>query len=364
MNFKMYCKNTEILTREGFKLISNINKNEKLLLKSRSNGLSFWSDCKGLIDENYNGDIYYLKTKYWESPRFTPDEKLWVTFIKQPKGSIDEMSKDCKKQQYTNIWRKHIVVDHKINLELPDNPDMIKIGNNDYEMKTLFYWLGMVATDGHLSKRDPVVIITQCKNRNISEISRVMDVLFEDRWTLNEYERDTNRIFYFNIYDKQMYKWALDKINRIKKERRLIKLFDDHPRLLNEFMIGALLGDGWYNVKSNSRGIFCGVSEDLAKDYQVIMSILGRRSNLTIKDQRGQISQIQSKKGIIEIISRNLMHRLSIHSEGASTARRNQHLSENYNDTVYSPITKSGLIFIRRKGMAFWSSSLMEKDAA
>ena len=58
------------------------------------------------------------------------------------------------------------------------------------------------------------------------------------------------------------------------------------------------------------------------------------------------------------------MHKLSIHGEGASTARREQHISETYNDGVYSPITRSGLIFIRRQGMAFWSSSLMEENAA
>ena len=37
--------------------------------------------------------------------------------------------------------------------------------------------------------------------------------------------------------------------NPIKKERRLINIFDEHPRLLNQFMIGALLGDGWENAK-------------------------------------------------------------------------------------------------------------------
>ncbi len=127
-------------------------------------------------------------------------------------------------------------------------------------------------------------------------------------------------------------------------------------------MIGALLGDGWENKETNSVGLFCGISEDLAKDYQVVMALLSRRSNLIIKDQRGKVTEIQTKKGTQTITSKNIMYKLSIHGEGASTAQRRHHLKEEYNGVVFSPVTKEGLIFVRRKGMAFWSGSIQENE--
>ena len=83
--------------------------------------------------------------------------------------------------------------------------------------------------------------------------------------------------------------------------------------------------------------------------------MLNRRSNITIKDQRGKTTQIPTKTGFQTITSKNLMYKLSIHLEGASTVQRQHHTSETYQGNVYKPKTKDGLIYLRRDGMAFWS---------
>ena len=358
----MFCHDTEILTRKGFMPISRIEKNEKILVKNPSTSQSRWANSKDIVQTPYSGEIHYFKTRYWESPRFTPNQFMWTTTIKQHMGGVDEMSKVCERIPYSHVWRKHIVLDHKVKLNQKNNSEDTTIGSYDYNQLTLYYWLGIVATDGHLTKKDAAIIITQCKDHNISEISRVMDILFPGRWKQYSYDRETNKIHYFTIYDSILYRWALNKINRIKKERRLINIFDDHPRLLNQFMMGALLGDGWENKETNSVGLFCGVSEDLAKDYQAIMSFLSRRTNLIIKDQRGKTTTIQTKKGVQTITSKNIMYKLSIHGEGASTAQRKHHIKEEYKGNVYSPVTKEGLVFVRRRGMAFWSGSIQEEE--
>ena len=351
----MYCSETEILTRQGFKKISIIDNNAKILTKNPLSGKSTWALSKGIEVSKYTGDIHFFKTRYWESPRFTPYTNMWATTIKQSMGGVDSMTDRCEKLKYSSIWRKHIVVDHKIKIDKKNNPESLSIGNFEYKMLDLYYWLGIVATDGHLSKRDPVIIITQCKDKNITEIERLMNNLFSDRWKKYQYERVTSTITYFNIQDKSLYDWTYNKIRRIKKERRLIDLYDDHPRLLNQFMIGALLGDGWHNISGNNVGLFCGQSSDLAKDYQVIMGMLKRRTNITIKAQRGKETQIPTKTGFQTIISKNLMYKLSIHLEGASTVQRKHHISEEYNGNVFKPITNDGLLYLRRNGMAFWS---------
>ena len=158
----MYCNQTEILTRKGFKKLGEIDSNAKILVKNPN-----------------SGEIHYFKTRYWDSPRFTPHTNLWTTTIKQNLGGIDSMTDRCEKVNYSSVWKKHIVLDHKIKLDKKNNPEYINIGKFDYRMLDLYYWLGIVATDGHLSKRDPVIIITQCKDKNITEIERVMNNLFQ-----------------------------------------------------------------------------------------------------------------------------------------------------------------------------------------
>ena len=105
----------------------------------------------------------------------------------------------------------------------------INIGDYTYDSKDFFYWLGLVATDGSIAKKDPVISITQCKEQNIPIITEMMNKVFGERWKKYEYDRTDrglSKIWHFNIYDRILHSYVSKLIGRTKIERRLNKLFE------------------------------------------------------------------------------------------------------------------------------------------
>ena len=64
-----------------------------------------------------------------------------------------------------------------------------------------------------------------------------------------ETDRGLSKIWHFNIYDHSLHKFVCNLIGRTKIERRLNNLFEYSKDLLEIFLDGALLGDGWNNEK-------------------------------------------------------------------------------------------------------------------
>ena len=97
------------------------------------------------------------------------------------------------------------------------------------------------------------------------------------------------------------------------------------------------------------------VSEDLTKDYQVLLAFFGRRSNVLSKDERGKKTLLLSSGNYIE--TKNILWRISIHRESASSVKRHHHKKEEYKGKVYCPDTVNELFYIRREGMSLWMST-------
>ena len=174
-----------------------------------------------------------------------------------------------------------------------------------------------------------------------------MDKLFTGRWKKYEYDRTKrglSKIWHFNIYDHELHKYVEDLIGRVKIDRRLNKLFDYTHDLLESFLDGALLGDGWNNETGNNIGISTGISEDLTKDYQVLLACFGRRSNVLFKDERGKKTLLMSSGKYIE--TKNILWRISIHRESASSVKRHHHQKKDFKGKVYCPDTVLSLIHI------------------
>ena len=79
------------------------------------------------------------------------------------------------------------------------NVNEIIIGEHTYDAKCFFYWLGLVATDGSIAKKDPVISITQCKEQNIPIIIKMMDDVFKDRWKKYEYDRTEYNMIWYDV---------------------------------------------------------------------------------------------------------------------------------------------------------------------
>ena len=95
--------------------------------------------------------------------------------------------------------------------------------------------------------------------------------------------------------------------------------------------------------------------DDLTKDYQVLLAFFGRRSNVLSKDERGKKSLLLSSGNYIE--TKNILWRISIHRESASSVKRHHHQKEEFKGKVYCPDTINELFYVRREGMSLWMST-------
>ena len=267
----MYLQNTEVLTKDGFKTMLDLKEGDYILTRYSDSNITEWEKINTLVEEDYEGEIYWLETRYIKSPKFVPDTLLWARpmkhgiaesneyYYREEGNVIDALAELIK---YTNCYRKPLIFTHSIDLTYKETMTSLTIGNYTYNSLDFFFWLGLVATDGSVSKSDPVISITQCKTQNIETISNSMEKLFSNRWKKYEYdrsERGLSKIWHFNIYDHELHKYVKELIGRTKIDRRLNKLFNYTHDLLETFLDGALLGDGWNNESSNNIGIFCGI---------------------------------------------------------------------------------------------------------
>ena len=366
----MYLEDTEVLTRDGFKKMLDLKEGDEILTRYSDSNITEWEKINTLVEDDYEGEVYWLETRYMKTPKFIPSTYLWARPMKHGISSndefyyreegnvIDALAEQCELLKYNKFYRKGLIFTHSIDLTSKNKTTSINIGNNSYNAIDFFFWLGLVATDGSVSKSDPVISITQCKTQNIDIISNAMDKLFSKKWKKYEYDREKrglSKIWHFNIYDHDIHKYVKDLIGRTKIDRRLNKLFDYSHDLIESFLDGALLGDGWSNEESNNIGIFCGISEDLTKDYQVLLAFFGRRSNVLSKDERGKKTLLLSSGNYIE--TKNILWRISIHRESASSVKRHHHKKEEYKGKVYCPDTINELFYIRREGMSLWMST-------
>ena len=366
----MYLEDTEVLSKDGFKKMLDLKEGDEILTRYSDSSNTEWESINTLIEDDYEGEIYWLETRYMKSPKFIPSTYLWARpmkhgisysdefYYREEGNVIDALAEQCELLEYNKIYRKPLIFTHSIDLSHKEKVSTIDIGNNRYNAIDFFFWLGLVATDGSVSKSDPVISITQCKTQNIDIISNAMEKLFPERWKKYEYDRakrGLSKIWHFNIYDHELHKYVKDLIGRTKIDRRLNKLFNYSHDLLESFLDGALLGDGWNNEESNNIGIFTGISEDLTKDYQVLLAFFGRRSNVLSKDERGKKSLLLSSGNYIE--TKNILWRISIHRESASSVKRHHHQKENYKGKIYCPDTINELFYVRREGMSLWMST-------
>ena len=236
----MYLEDTEVLTKDGFKTMLNLKEGDHILTRYSDSNITEWERVDTLVEEEYEGEIYWLETRYMKSPKFITDSYLFARPMKheitksneayssEEGNVIDSLAKDCAILNYAENIRKPLIFDHKIELVNRKHIKELKIGDFSYDSMDFFYWLGLVATDGSVAKKDPVISITQCKEKNIPIIIEMMDKLFKERWKKYEYDRSNrglSKIWHFNIYDRDLHNFVSELIGRTKIERRLYKLF-------------------------------------------------------------------------------------------------------------------------------------------
>lgn len=350
---RIYCytPDTEVLTKDGWKYIVDLTSQDILLTLNTNTNKAEWQQNQKLNMFEYSGETIRWKTNQFISPGFTPDHIQWAAKydIRKNRGKNNSSIENYAKVTTKDIFNKRFIINHEIDLDNEIHIKNIKIGKFNYNAKKFFRFLGWMVTDGTISNKKNACIVYQFKEKNHQQLIELFNDLFDDRW--NQYKH------MFVIYDSDLKNWLMENIGQNKTKKRLYKLFNYSKELLNELYIGALCGDGNIHKTNLHKVIYCSY-EDLAKDWQVILSRLGYSSNIRKDESRIGTERILNNK----IIKHNLpSFIISIHNKSASLIKKCHQYKEEFDGIVYCPQTRNGIIFVRNQGMAFWSGNTHEQ---
>lgn len=348
---------TEILTREGWKLVSEIADGEQLLTKCPQTGVCRWSTNKRLLTMQHDGPVHWFENSEWSSPAITPDHLVWCTEYDRRRcrdmKCRDMMDKFGEKIPYRMIHGKRFVVDHEIRTVGADD-ESIEVGGKKYPSEEFFEWLGWCLTDGGASKHRKACYVTQTKSNGWSRISFLMNFLFPGRWRIQHDESTGHKVA--RIHDADLWEFVVNKFGRLKPDRRLTWLFGYSRRLVAAFLRGALGGDGSIHAENGHTVLYCS-SKITAGDYQVLFAMSGQSACVRIAAQAGRSHTINGGTAFTSTKPERLV---SVHKNTASLVKSENQKMQWYSGLVHCPETDDGLVYVRRRGHGVWSGNTHE----
>jgi len=347
-----YHPETEVLTKDGWKQISKLTSNDLLLTKNPNTSYCRWSPNKKLHRFNYTGPLHYFENSQVKSPAITPDHIMWCAQydLRKFRGkACDYIACQAEKMPMQDVIGKRFVIDTAIVSDDGKVSELLAIGDYQYPARDLYKWLGLLASDGTITKIRNKCSIIQTKEKHLSEIRNLMDLLFANRW--KEYPGE------FRICDQALKEWAVKIIGRKNSQRTLHKLLDHHGAYLQAFIYGYILGDGTIREDSGHISIYCGNSRKNATDLQAIIAKLGQSSN--VRREKDRIGQYHIVNGS-PIVHKDRYWILELHQKRSMLVKKHHQKTMQYDGYVYCPETDDGLVYIRHEGVAFWCGNTHE----
>lgn len=355
-----YAPDTEIFTDKGWVSVADVTLADKLLTRNKA-GISRWAHPTVVNSFDYKGKLFWWEHNQMVSPAMTPDHTLLVANpdLRRARNlsNGENMDKHGERVKLKDAWGKRFVICTSITLDNPDI-DMVEIGGVEYDAVDLYSWLGWLSTDGTMSKSNlSRCTIFQSKLANIPRIRQLMQRLFGEKARENGPYDDTGTL-QWDINNRQLAEWARKMIGPNKKERDLSPAFFELPRpVLLAFYKAALRGDGSVHWKNGHESLYC-PSLKAAGQWQAIISCLGRSANVITEDRTGE-SRIY--KGSV-FRSTQPGYTVSVCRKTALLVKNQMKREIDYDGKVYCPTTEDGLVFVRRKGTAFWCGNSLEQN--
>ena len=86
----MYLEDTEVLTKDGFKKMLDLKEGDSILTRYCDSNITEWEEVSTLVEDDFEGEIYWLETRYMKTPYFTPGTFLWARPMKHGVALSDE----------------------------------------------------------------------------------------------------------------------------------------------------------------------------------------------------------------------------------------------------------------------------------
>lgn len=367
-----YDKETEILTENGWKLFSELNKTERVAtLNCETNELEYQQPTH-YTDEYYIGDMYYGKSKNIDFA-LTPNHNVFVSKTKsgnRKKPFKFELSQMDTLDSYDLIFKKDVIWNNNSkNMDyfiLPKyesklkNFDEVKFEINDW-MKIFGYWIG----DGWTTKDGSNQVgIGGIKLESIKVIKE-LEIIFKKYGYKPTWTKDGKQM---RIFNQQLFMY-LNKFGNAN-EKYIPKEFKMLPKKQLEILLNYYLkADG--TLRINGRISCDTVSLRLANDISEIGLKVGccstftnrgiRTSFIDEKDDDGGLIVKRKITGKYDNLHINF-YKNSIKSQMTPTVLRKNIIKKKYEGNIYCVTVSNHIIYVRRNGLSYWCGNSHKQD--
>ena len=336
-----YCfsNDTEVLTKNGWKLLKNCDMDNDLFLSREPNTHKLeWVKAVDFIQFHHKGKMFEYKGKEIDL-LVTPNHRLFVEKYNSKKEEVLESAKSLYNKRFKFIsaggkWDGH-------------NNKTIIINGLSYDLKEFAYLFGIWATDGSYNNLKTVTI-TQNKIDVRKKIEETLIKLNIPYSILSDGAFYLKREFssFFDEYGKKMNRFIPSIIK------------DSSPDIILKCLEGIIDGDG-DNSNETKNGLFGSRRISICKNYKMLSDIqemlykVGFASSYKIRKSGNKFLKSENR-----LIKGDEYFTISIKNKKVFEHSYKQFKNDSwvdYDDMVYCvTLEKFHTVLVRRNGKSIW----------
>ena len=308
-SFHCLTEDTEVLTTSGWKNFNNLKKGESILSYNNKKNLIEKDNINDIISYEYDGELFGIKNKNIDC-LMTKEHRIPVRYSKiitKNKIRRDVWTKNIQMFSIMSLLydiKSKRQIKYKISSYKKDGE---KINKNDAGI------LGLVLSDGNISKRGEIVVIQSLSANN--EKCKIIENIFKNSNIIysKRIQRAIEKVAFGKKFISQM---VVFRILKNKSNNDFIMKYIDNKRTpiikemlklhgdsLKEIFKSMMLGDSAHNTYKNSEYFEYRNQNKKRIDFVKILCILLNQSFCENKDKRGYNRLFIKNKSQIDIIN-------------------------------------------------------------
>jgi hypothetical protein len=342
------CKDTEVLTDNGFKKFKDLIKEKIFTLNPKTRKIELLPFNK-VISYHYKGKMIHISDKTFDM-LVTPDHKLPV--FTQNNKKINLIKAEDLKYNYkiprTGIWKGK-------------KRERIKIGDLTFRTSDFFEFMGYYISEGSIGKSitSPNIILSQIpkKQKIITDCLERMKIehkIYGKNITISKIQTKYRALYDYLLKLGKSYEKFVPK-----------ELKEYSPEYLKNFLNAYCFGDGYIDNTSKFDSIirlFSTSSYKLANDLCEIILKTGKRPSIYQKHKKSKFfikKWYRTKHPVFTVVEGNTKNFCYEHP--SSRKNKNKVKIIDYDDMVYCvSMPQNHIIYIKRNGKCSWTGNCEE----
>lgn len=380
--FGCYDKETEVLTRDGWKFFRDVTKEDEIATLQDGKYLVYYKPTD-IISYRYNGKMYYLNAR-GINLLVTPNHNLYVangTYTNHKKNNFkrkydfelatpDKYFRHKKRFLKSCEWigeePKSVKIDgYEYSANFQRNDKLVERKytklDKEFQIEAFLKFLGIYVAEGCCDE-DRGEISIACNNVDGGKERREYSSIIKDLGYSIKTSMEKHPAITFKIYDKPLAIWLEKNVKRLAYNKRVPPLVKQlSPRLIEVFLSYLYMGDGW---KTKTSETLCTTSKMLASDVEELLLKAGysfytyktdyiKRNDIRRSKRKDNEFFIESKRDAYYI---NWLKKTGDFNMESKIKKSKSYREDwvDYNDEVYCVTVPNNVIFVKRNGKGVW----------